>query len=402
MGIFKRKSKNLNNAPDFIKREDTQLFDTGKREWNTENRDYYEYGYPSSWDMNYHYNYWYTEKGLGWELRNGYSRSSRIEAAEKLSKMNTVEALDELLEAVHEKDEKVKAAIFDAIEKIGKLKAANRLIEKTVGKINKGEKVTKLIMVLKEGREDEKENILLALKFDDTLRNEVAMQTDATLAKALWQYGESAFSLIEEVAKDEGKKRILIDSLSASSRSTIMTALKEGNGIVKDIALQIVREKGDLSYLPVLIDDVVKERNWQEAYKTIIAIEKKAGFKVSNNLESAVKDSVLFIASEEVGKSFARALQMEENKVELVSSFSKSEIEKKLRQCGVVVIVENEKGFGKNLIPFLEEKKAVVIYMSADKKDYKNLDCTTISFPPQLEELQNAIKNAMASVGQKV
>ena len=219
--------------------------------------------------------YWETEKGIGWDLRNGYSKSVRIDAAEKLGRIKTDEALNELIEAIGEKDEDVRAAILKAIELIGNEKAAKKLLQKVFGFLNETEEINKIIEKLKKGKEDEKRTLLMALKFDDKLRERVGKMVDNDIARSLWCMGEVAFPLIAEVAKDKNKREILSNALADSSEEIINEAIRSDEESVSGMAIEVAAKKGNYKFIPALTDIIVKKSNWQNAARALLEIEKK-------------------------------------------------------------------------------------------------------------------------------
>jgi len=355
----------------------------------------YEYGGYGGYGYGLGYkNYWETERGIGWDLKNGYSKSVRIDAAEKLGRMKTDEALDELIEAIEEKDEDVKVAIFKAIEMIGKDKAAEKLLKKVFGIFNKTEKINKIIAKLKEGKKDENKILLTALMFDDRLREKIGQLVDDDIAKNLWVMGKVAFPLIAEIAKDENKRKLLSDALAASDEETINEAIRSDEDIVSDIAVGVVGEKCDYRFIPALTDVIVKKINWQNAVMALLTIEKKMGIKVPKDaVFSNTRNRILFIVpTEEIGKAFERLFSDFESPVEWTTSYSRCKIEKKrLKRYKTVVIDDLAEGSGRDLVPFLKEKGIDVIYMSATKDHYKDLECKKVPYPFDLKELMDAI-----------
>ena len=361
----------------------------------------YGYGYGTGTGV-----WWQSAKGIAWDLKNGYSKSAKIEAAEKLARLNTDEALDELIDAVDVADKDVREAVFDAIAKIGTAKAVGRLIEKAVGKVGEEDKVEKIIDALKDEKNENKKLILMALKLDNELKAVVAEGVDSDLAKGLWGAGEAAFPLIAEIAKDGKKKKMLESALAAAAADVVSTALTADEKEIIDMAVGAVGDKGDYRFLPELIDAAVKTTNSANVQKAIISIEKKMGLKgfslpeVSEVSETAegqgVKNSrILFITEgKEIGASFVRVteniMDAEADSVEY-EKMDAEKLRKKALRYGTVVIRDDFEKTGSRLAYWLASKGSNVIYMSHEKDRLDELlekcKCRCLKEPVNLKEL---------------
>ncbi|MEM2974443.1 MAG: HEAT repeat domain-containing protein [Candidatus Micrarchaeia archaeon] len=352
--------------------------------------------------------WWQSAEGIAWDLKNGYTKAAKIEAAEKLARLNTDEALDKLIDAVDVADKDVREAVFSAIAKIGTAKAVGKLIKNAVGNVKESEKVERLVDALKDEKNNKKELILIALKLDSELKAAVAAGADADLAKGLWDAGEAAFPLIAEIAKDGSKRKLLETALAAAPADTISAALTADEDMIVDMAVSSISDKGDYRFLPELIDAAVKTANSVNVQKAIITIEKKMGMKgfslpkVSDFSEAATsgpgsKNSrVLFITeSREVGEALIRGANFladtEADTVDYSGDIEK--LKKKALKYRTVFVQDTAHGDGARLAYWLAQNGASVIFsgfrdeVKRFKEKYGDCKCRCMDFVLDLKKL---------------
>lgn len=216
-----------------------------------------------------------TAQSLGKDLKSNYYTTYRKNAAEKLGKMGTDEALNELISSLkEEKDTGVAQAIVDAVCAIGKKGSVKELLSAAGAS---ADNIGSIVAVITG--EDQKKAIMAfgALRMDEALkynvRRKVVSNQDAI--SRLWKSGSPAFQFLEELAQRD----VDIETPLKKDPSLIDSALSATSKLIRRMGCRAAGKTGDPKYLPELIDALIADDDPTEAESAIIRIEKKLGGK---------------------------------------------------------------------------------------------------------------------------
>ena len=227
-------------------------------------------GYGSYGGYGKVYSYVETADSIAWDLKYGYQKERKIEAAKKLAKMKTDEALKELVNALTLKnndDCEVRIALVDAICSFGKKECAKNLLEAAdIGTMD----AAKIIEAIKEAKKERVVLVLGAMKIDADLGNKVkdTIKKDGEMIAALWKAEDIAHLFLSEFAA----QGIDIEKNFPTSEDSIKKAFASDSKEIRKCAIDSIKKSKNVKFIPELLDSLMIDDNWQETEKMICSI----------------------------------------------------------------------------------------------------------------------------------